>query len=117
MSSQLEGISVLLASKVTLTYLFHKWIICIQVYYINYIISVIGFKLDKSILTNIEKERLSEGIDLLEVPKLSDLALNFSNEEELEDYVTGRDYILGKTILFSITINSYLFSLIVSKKI
>lgn len=69
----------------------------------------IGFKFDKSVLSNDEKTQLNEEIDLLEVPKLSEIALKFSTEEEFRNYVTSRDYILGKTVLFAITLNSYLF--------
>lgn len=71
-----------------------------------------GFKFDKNILTSDEKQRIGDDIDLLEIPKLSEISKIFENEDSFKSYVKSRNYVNEDAIMFAITINKYLFIII-----
>lgn len=66
-----------------------------------------GFKFDKNVLTDDEKQRIGDDVDLLEIPKLSEIAKKFEDENSFKDYVKSRDYVNQDAIMFAITINSF----------
>lgn len=68
-----------------------------------------GFKFDKTILTSDEKQRIGDDIDLLEIPKLSEISKYFEDEDSFKSYVKSRDYVNQDAIMFAITINKYHF--------
>lgn len=66
-----------------------------------------GFNFDTSILSEDELKSLNGTIELLKVPKLSEITLKFTSEDDLKDYIKDEDYTRHDRIYLAITLNSF----------
>lgn len=66
-----------------------------------------GVHMDNLNMPEEEYASYNGSLDLMNIPRLSEIAINFTSEDEFDDYVKDDNYIYGKTAFLAITLNKY----------
>lgn len=66
-----------------------------------------GVHMDNLNIPEEEYASYNGSLELMNIPKLSEIAINFSSEGDFDDYVKDNNYIYGKTAFLAITLNKY----------
>lgn len=66
-----------------------------------------GFHFEKNKLTDEEKSKYGDIIDILNVPKLSERCIEFDDENGFNDYILDDNYVNKERVFLSVTLNKY----------